>query len=292
MAQPPTVSIKAYAKVNLGLQILGKRDDGYHDLVTVFQTVDLADKLTVSPGGCGLQMTVSGDFAVPADGDNLCLQAARAYLQAAGADLGVSISLHKRIPVGAGLGGGSSDAAATLRALHRIIGAEVDLHPLAASLGSDVAFFLLGGTALGEGRGERLTPCPTPAIGHIVLAKPQLSISTREAYSFLGPDDFSDGTHTRRLFERLRRGEAVPDCCHLVTNDFQRPVERRWPAVRSLREAMMSAGACASMLSGSGSCMFAIFAEAADASRCAEMLAAEGYWQHGGNMVHYGPDQE
>ena len=292
MTQSSSLSVKACAKINLGLEITGKRDDGFHELVTIFQTVDLADELTVSLTDSGLQLSVSGDFPVPSDGSNLCLQAAEAYLQAAESEAGVSLHLLKRIPVGAGLGGGSSDAAAVLRALHRLIGAEVDLHALAAKLGSDVPFFLHSGTTLGEGRGERLTPCPTLTTGHIVLAKPQLSISTREAYSLLEPADFSDGSRTRQLFDYGCSGEQLLDRSYLITNGFMYRLEKRWPELLRLREAMMDMEARLAMLSGSGSCVFAVFPTPCSAGRCGDMLATKGYWHHVGNMVHCNPDDK
>ncbi len=288
MANDGAVTVRACAKINLGLEVLGQRSDGYHDLVTVFQTVDLADELTVTLGGHGLRLVVEG-FAVPDSGENLCLRAAGRYFEAAGVEPAATIALVKRIPVGAGLGGGSSDAAATLCALQRIVGAGVDLDALAAEIGSDVAFFLRGGTALGEGRGERLTTSSQAASGYVVIAKPDLCISTAEAYGLLGPESYSDGAATRRLFERLQDGAGLLDCADLLVNVFARVVAARYPEVAALREAMLEAGAAVAMLSGSGSAVFGLFAGAGEAEHCAQALRAKGYWIHAGEMVNYSP---
>lgn len=288
MATDGAVTVRACAKINLGLEVLGRRPDGYHDLVTVFQTVDLADELTVTPEGHGLRLIVEG-FEVPDDGENLCLRAAGRYFEAAGVEPAATIALVKRIPVGAGLGGGSSDAAATLCALQRIVGADVDLHGLAAEIGSDVAFFLRGGTALGEGRGERLRGSALSASGHVVIAKPELSISTAQAYGLLGPESYSDGAATRRLFARLQDGAGLLECADLLVNVFAPVVEARHPEVGALREAMLEAGAAVAMLSGSGSAVFGLFAGAVETEQCARGLRDKGYWIHAGEMVHYSP---
>ncbi|MFP3903361.1 MAG: 4-(cytidine 5'-diphospho)-2-C-methyl-D-erythritol kinase, partial [Armatimonadota bacterium] len=252
MPEAHTVVRRAPAKINIGLEILGRRDDGYHDLVTIFQTVGLYDTLTVRQAG-DMSMTATG-LAVPTGETNLCLKAARAYFEAAGEDGGCEIALHKTIPTGAGLGGGSSDAAATLQALDELFGYEVDLPEIAAGIGSDVPFFLQGGTALGEGRGEKLTPAATLASGSIVLAKPDVGVRTARAYSLLTPTDYSSGEKTRRLFEKLSAGAAPVDEAELITNGFQRVVEDACPPVRKLREHIETTAAVVAVMSGSGSC--------------------------------------
>ncbi len=283
-----TVSLKACAKINLGLEILGRRRDGYHELVTVFQTVNLADELTVSVQEPGLEIVAEG-FEVPGDQANLCIRAARLYFEAASREPAASVHLTKNIPVGAGLGGGSSDAAATICALERLLQAEVDLAEVARAVGSDVAFFLHGGTALGSGRGEQIVRLPRSATGYVVLVKPDFSISTKAAYALLGPDSYSDGAKTRELGERLQQGADLLDCAGLLVNGFEPVIEAEYPQVRRLRQQLLEAGAVAARLCGSGSCIFGPCADAASARRCAEDLREAGYWTHAGKMLNYSP---
>jgi 4-diphosphocytidyl-2-C-methyl-D-erythritol kinase len=286
MVSGQRVTVRACAKINLGLEVLGRRPDGYHDLVTVFQTVDLADELTVSFGGKGLRLVAAG-LEVPDGRDNLCLRAAEIYFEAAGVEPAATVELVKRIPIGAGLGGGSSDAAATICALQGVIGADVNLQALAAEIGSDVAFFINGGTALGEGRGERLSTSARAASGNVVIAKPDLAISTAEAYGLLGPESYSPGAVTRRLFEHLQEGTRLLDSADMLVNVFQPIVETRYPEVGVLREDMLAAGAAVAMLSGSGSAVFGLFATADQARDCAEALRDKGYWIYVGEMIKY-----
>jgi len=288
MGRTRTVSLKACAKINLGLQILGKRQDGYHDLITIFQTVDLADELTVRLQEPGLHMAADG-FDVPEDENNLCIRAAGLYFEVAGKEPVATIQLTKNIPVGAGLGGGSSDAAATICALDRLLDAGVDLQALASAVGSDVAFFLQGGTALGTGRGEQIVRSPQSAAGDVVLAKPDLSISTKTAYGLLGSGSYSDGAKTRELFDRLQQGACLLDCAALLVNDFERVIEGEYPQVRRLRQQLLEAGAAVAMLCGSGSCVFGLFADAMAARRCADDLRKAGYWTYAGKMLNYLP---
>ncbi len=288
MNEATRITTKACAKINLGLQILGKRRDGYHDLITIFQTVDLSDELTVSLQEPGLHIVADG-FDVPEDENNLCIRAARLYFQVAGKEPVATIRLTKNIPVGAGLGGGSSDAAATICALDRLLDAGVDLQAVASAVGSDVAFLLQGGTALGTGRGEQIVRLPQSVTGDVILAKPDLSISTKTAYGLLGPDSHSDGAKTRELFDRLQQGADLLDCAALLVNDFERVIEGEYPQVRRLRQQLLKAGAAVAMLCGSGSCVFGLFADATAARRCAEDLREAGYWTYAGKMVHYSP---
>ncbi|MFO7945929.1 MAG: 4-(cytidine 5'-diphospho)-2-C-methyl-D-erythritol kinase [Armatimonadota bacterium] len=283
MTDAHTVRYRAPAKINIGLEIVGRRDDGYHDLVTIFQTVGLYDTVTVRRAS-HMSMTATG-LAVPTDETNLCLRAARAYFEAAGESGGCQLALHKDIPIGAGLGGGSSDAASTLRALDRLFGHEVDLHEIAEGIGSDVPFFLHGGTALGEGRGEKLTPAPRPVSAHVLLAKPEVNVNTAHAYSLLTPEDYSSGEKTRRLFERLSGGAAPGEEADLITNGFQNVIEKVYPPVRKLREHIEATEAAAVVMSGSGSCVFGLFDQMAAAETAANELQRRGYWSLATNLV-------
>ncbi len=283
MADAHAVEYHAPAKINIGLEIVGRRDDGYHDLVTIFQTVGLYDTLTVRQAG-DMSMTATG-LAVPTGETNLCLKAARAYFEATGEDAGCEIALHKTIPLGAGLGGGSSDAASTLRSLDKLFGYDVDLHEIAAGIGSDVPFFLHGGTALGEGRGERLTPAQNPVSGYVVLAKPDIAVNTAHAYSLLTPEDYSSGRQTRQLFAKLSAGAVPVDEANLITNGFQNVIEKAYPPVRELRERMEATDAAVVLLSGSGSCVFGLYEQIEAAETASNELQRSGYWSLAINLV-------
>ena len=181
------IEVKAYAKLNLSLDVLGKLPGGYHEMKMVMQTASLCDEVHIAlrPGG---DVTVQSNFGfLPRDGGNIAVKAATAFFAAAGmADAGADITLRKRIPVGAGLGGGSADAAAVLRGLNALCGAKLDadaLEALGAQLGSDVPFCIRGGTRLAVGRGEKLLPAPEMPECGIVICKPRFSIRTPELFS-------------------------------------------------------------------------------------------------------------
>ncbi|MCE2464205.1 MAG: 4-(cytidine 5'-diphospho)-2-C-methyl-D-erythritol kinase, partial [Dehalococcoidia bacterium] len=204
------MEIKAYAKINLTLEVLGRRPDGYHEVRTVLQTIDLTDILNITRAS-HLKMECS----VPELGnkDNLVWKAASALRRAAECDKGAKIHLEKHIPVGMGLGGGSSDAAATLKALNNLWGIQMHdagLQSIAASLGSDVPFFLRGGTALGEGRGEVMTELhPLPQLWMVLCCSPSRSSQgggpfpdkTARLYSMVAPENYTDGSHTSSVVD-------------------------------------------------------------------------------------------
>lgn len=265
----------APAKLNLGLHVLAKRGDGFHELDTVFATLTLSDEVTVTVDPGAPEGAVSGELeaddgvpgaaALPVDEDNLAVRAARVYLDAYAAGAappGAHVRLHKRIPVAAGLGGGSSDAAAVLRALAELLPAEVDPARLALGLGSDVPFFVRGlAAARGRGRGERLTPLALPP-RHVVLAFPGTAVPVAEAYAAL--QSFSPRLDPERLIRRLGEG-AAPGW----TNTLQAGVVRRWPSVRAALDALRAEGLTGPLMSGSGSTCFAL-AEGADHAEQAE----------------------
>jgi 4-diphosphocytidyl-2-C-methyl-D-erythritol kinase len=274
------VHIRSFCKVNLCLEILGRRDDGYHELSTVFQTVSLADELVLQVGGDGIELTVPGGGA-PAGPENLCWRAAEAYQGLRGWPEGVRIELRKRVPAGAGLGGGSSNAAAVLNALAALDDQPPDrseLTRLAAELGSDVAFFIEGGTALGRGRGEQLEPLPALTSCWLVLARPELAISTVEAYGMLSKQDFTDGAGSEAMADALRRGEGPHSVAQHIHNGFTRTLAARWPELAELTEGLRCAGAVGAAISGSGSAVFGLFASADEARAAADGLRHEGLW--------------
>jgi 4-diphosphocytidyl-2-C-methyl-D-erythritol kinase len=250
----------SFAKVNLHLQVVGRRPDGYHELRTVFQTVDLADELDIELGPAGVRLEVAG-ARLPAGPANLAYRAAEGYLERWGGGRGASLRLRKRIPVGAGLGGGSSNAAAVLLGLQELLDSPADpaeLWQLARGLGADVPYFLVGGTALGVGRGDELVPLPDLPERTLVLALPPLEILTREVFADLG--ELTGAPLDPRMGSLVQRGELGWEALAWCVNDLETPVFRRWPELARLHRKLLEAGAVAARLSGSGTALWAVFA--------------------------------
>jgi 4-diphosphocytidyl-2-C-methyl-D-erythritol kinase len=268
------IRLLAPAKVNLTLEVLGRRPDGYHELRTVLQTVSLYDELLLSSSD-DLHFTCSE--ARLSGQDNLVVRAAQLLAERAGVRGGATIHLVKRIPAAAGLGGGSSDAATALVGLARLW--ELDwsierLQPLAAELGSDVPFFLWGGTALAEGRGERVTPLPPVAGMWFVLlpASDEAGGKTKRIFAALTPVDYSSGEATARLVAQLRGGRADPAA---FANDLTAAARRLFPPVNAAFSALAAVGA-RPHLAGAGPSVFAATTDRAEAERWAEALRARG----------------
>jgi len=253
---------EAFAKVNRSLVVLGKRPDGYHELDTLFQAVGLTDRLSFEESD-GLTLEVD-DPSIPSGAENLVLRAARALAEAAGVRPKAAIVLEKRIPSGGGLGGGSSDAAVALLGLSALWQLDLPLESLlevGACLGSDVPFFLHGGTARGLGRGERIEPLPDLPEEGVVLVMPPFSVATPDVFRRLGSPAW-DG----RPAEPPGAG-AGPD-----RNDLEPAAEALFPALRDVRESLAAAGATRARLSGSGSTVFGLFPDLAAASEAARRL--------------------
>jgi 4-diphosphocytidyl-2-C-methyl-D-erythritol kinase len=258
--------LRAFAKVNLALAVGPTRPDGFHEVATVMQAVSLHDVLEFRPRARGFILAVDGPEArgVPRDGTNLVLRAARLLAAELGEPRGASIRLTKNVPHGAGLGGGSSDAAATLRGLAILWERRVSrarLQGLAARLGSDVPFFLGPGTALATGRGEILRPLPhpTPAL-RLVLVAPRVAVSTAWAYAHYDIQK-SRLTHWKQVVNLLQlRGvlAARREVKHRLFNDLEGVVLPRVAAVRKARQALVKAGAQGVLMSGSGSAVFGL----------------------------------
>ena len=271
------VRVRAHAKINLDLRVLGRRADGYHELRTIFQTLDLHDVLTVSRARGPFRLTGEGE-PMPLDRTNLVWRAAEVLWRAAGragAPAGAQVHVDKRIPARAGLGGGSSDAAAALRALCRVWGVRLplpDLVRLAAELGADVPFFLLGGTALGLGRGEELFPLPDLPRRAVVIARPAFGVETAAAYGWLAADRQGQPRPPGLAPDWLDLTAGLGDCL----NDLERPVERRHPGIGALRRQLDEAGAELARMSGSGSAVFGVFRARAAASRALRALRRGG----------------
>jgi 4-diphosphocytidyl-2-C-methyl-D-erythritol kinase len=275
----PAVRIPAFAKVNLDLRVLATRDDGYHDLATIFQTVALHDTLTFT-GGVGAFEIRCNTTGVPRDRSNLVWRAAEALWLASGRPDGmppVRIDLDKSIPAAAGLGGGSADAAAALCALDALWTLGLSprrLHDIAARLGADVAFFLRGGTALGRGRGDDLETLPDLPSWPVVIARPAFGVSTREAYAWFD----ADGTGGSPALAPPDTSAGWPACLDRCVNDLERPVARRHPQIGALIGALRGSGARLAMMSGSGSAVFGLFADGRAAAEAAATVPAAAVW--------------
>jgi len=290
MAATASRSRRAPAKINLGLHVLRKRDDGFHDIETVFYRIDWADTVTVEPAS-DVAMTCS-DSTLPVDEGNLCIQAALALKEAAGVEEGVHIHLEKKIPYGAGLGGGSSDAAATLMLLAdmwlnddqagSMPRAEVYalLHEVGAGIGSDVPFFLEEArAAYATGRGEKLTPLAAPGEPRefelpysLVVVAPPVEVSTPEAYQRVTPDD----QHRPHLPDVVASLD-VARWRRALVNDFELPMVKAFPEIEDARVLLKEAGAAYVSLTGSGSAMYGVFEAEEEATAAADVARTSGY---------------
>jgi len=268
---------KAYAKINLLLAVTGKRDDGYHQLETVYQSLALHDTLTFTKIKENNIILSCDHPGLPAAQDNLVWRAAERLKLLYEVKQGVHIRLEKRIPLAAGLAGGSSDAAATLRGLVRLwqLPWEEDvIFELAARLGSDVPFCLRGGTALGTGRGEIITELPNCPPFYVVLANPGFYVSTASVYAALQPDDFSGAYDLPGMLSALKAKNHRQIISHL-TNMLEPAVFRIHPAVKTLKAKMNASGSA--LLCGSGPTVFALFNSRAEAEKLAQLLLHERY---------------
>ena len=277
MATSPRIRVRAHAKINLTLHVRGRRDDGYHDLETVFQSLALHDVLTcrLRPGSFTIRCD---DPGVPTDERNLIWRSAQRLwerLGRRGPVRGAEIVLGKQIPMQAGLGGGSADAAAVLVALSRAWAADrhVDLPAVAAQTGADVPYFLMGGTALGLSRGDDLYPLPDLAPYQVVLGLPAFGVLTADAYGWF---DHDDAAPNRTRVASVAGIPAWPGRQLVVANDLEAPVVARHPGIGALRDTLVRGGARAAAMTGSGSAVFGLFDSIVTARRAARALAGMG----------------
>ena len=264
MSRTRRARVTAFAKINLDLRVLYRRPDGYHELRTIFQSISLADRIDIAfTPSRQTSITVGGNVEIA---DNLIARAAQSCLDAMRATGRVEFALHKCIPMGAGLGGGSSDAAAVLLALPVLAGrtlAMPALKALAAHLGSDVPFFLLGGTSVALGRGAELYPLPDQRARRGLVIAPQLHVSTAEAYRLLSPQLTSESQQNKMVsFEsQAWRGSAGPagESDAAGENDFESVVFAKHPELASVKGRLLKLGARPALMSGSGSAVFGLF---------------------------------
>lgn len=256
------VNEKAYAKLNISLDVSCPREDGYHDMEMVMQAVSLCDDVSLHPAEPG---TVRAEMSlpyIPGDERNLAVKAARNFLAEAGKeDAGFIIRIKKRIPVGAGMAGGSTDAAAVIRALNAFYGGVLSrerLMAVAEKTGSDVAFCVLGGTALARGRGEILTELPPLPQCSILICKPKFSVSTPELFKAIDSVKLRVHPDTRGIVSALEEG-SLCGVCRRMYNVFEDVPDRRMKTVSEIRSKLMESGASGAIMTGTGSAVFGIF---------------------------------
>ena len=268
-----SITIAAPAKINLGLEIRGRRGDGYHEIVTIFQALEFGDTVHLAPAP-----TIQGESAVEGldAASDLAFRAAHELQARIGRRQGVHIRVDKRIPVAAGLAGGSTDAAAVLVGLSRLWAADPDaIDETARVLGADVPFFLRPGTALGLGRGDHIEPMPLAPSYWVLLVRPEAEISARDAYAEVRPSEWSGGNATLEQSDAMRRGRLDLE---LLTNDLQTAATRLVPEVDRVLRALEDAGADAALLAGSGPTCFGLFRTRTAARAAETRLRPHGWW--------------
>jgi 4-diphosphocytidyl-2-C-methyl-D-erythritol kinase len=277
MSKRLKITVRAHAKVNLDLRVLGVRADGYHELRTVFQTIELHDTLVCAdkPGPFTIKCRVP---QVPLDATNLIWKAASALWTALGRPGSVAdtvIQIDKKIPIEAGLGGGSADAAAALTALARLWGGApmTLLREVGATIGADVPFFLSGGTALGLGRGEEIYPLVDLPLHFVVIVRPPFGVSTAEAYAWYD-EDRAAGLRENRELQLLP--VPWPSRAAQMINDLEPPVMRRHQEIGAFKQQLRDLGATAAAMSGSGSAIFGLFRSRSAAERAVKPLSQNG----------------
>ena len=278
MSQTRQASLRALAKINLDLRVLNARPDGYHEVRTIFQTISLADLIDVEfTPARGATIQIDADIDIP---DNLIAKAATLALDAMRVSARVRFRLRKRIPMGAGLGGGSSDAAAVLLALPALAGRRLALPrlmQLAAELGSDVPFFLLGGAAVALGRGTELYPLPDSPPRTGLLIAPAVHVSTTAAYRALTPRLTTESQQNKIVsFQSQAWGELGEGAYgHPGVNDFETVVFEQFPQLARLKRRLVKLGANPAMMTGSGSALFGLFRTREQVNRAAKSFADE-----------------
>ncbi len=270
------VVLESPAKVNLGLEVLGKRGDGYHSIRSVLLPITLHDTITIGPGG--RKFVFHGGQGAPKDETNLAHRAATLLMERTGVRHGVDIKIVKRIPVAGGLGGGSSNAATCLRALNELWGLGLDgaqLEKIGLELGSDVPFFLRGGTCIAGGRGEELQRIPASFSLELVLVAPPLRVSSQWAYENVPTELTRSGSSASMIKVGLASQRAELVSAHLA-NDLEPGVVAKHPVIGEIKRKLLQSGALGAQMSGSGPVVFGVASSAESADAIAESMTKAG----------------
>lgn len=265
---------KAYAKINIGLDVLRRRADGYHEVKMIMQTVDIHDELVLEKRKQpGIELRTDNS-ELPLDGDNLICKAAKLLFREKDIQEGVEITLTKKIPIAAGMAGGSADAAATLRGLNELFGMGYsipELQALGVKLGADIPYCIVGGTMLSEGIGEILTPLPAPPEAYLVIAKPDINVSTAFVYGNLHADRLTWHPDIDGMTAALRR-QDLGGITDRLGNVLETVTVREYPVIERIKELLREQGAENALMSGSGPTVFGIFREEETARQAAEAV--------------------
>lgn len=268
--------IKAYAKINLGLDVVQELPNGYHEVRMIMQTVGIYDELTLEKTDAGIYLTTdSGEL--PTDENNLIYRAARLMQQTYQIEDGVRIHLRKTIPVAAGMAGGSTDAAATMKGMNNLFGLGLsvpELMELSVRIGADVPYCILGGTALAEGIGEKLTSLPAAPSCHVLIAKPDISVSTKYVYEHLDSSGIQHHPDIDGMVSAIRAG-SLPGILERLENVLEAVTIPLHPVIADLKRRMLELGAAGSLMSGSGPTVFGIFTDSKKAACAYEQLLSE-----------------
>ncbi|MFY9607955.1 MAG: 4-(cytidine 5'-diphospho)-2-C-methyl-D-erythritol kinase [Blastocatellia bacterium] len=283
---PSSIYLRCYAKINWTLDVLFKREDGFHELRTIYQTISLHDLIRITETSGAIEI-VCDDPQIPCDETNLAHMAATQLRELVGTNLGARIEIEKRIPVAAGLGGGSSNAAAVLLGLSRLWKVEPgdrELTQIAAGLGSDVPFFLIGGTALGVGRGEEVYSIEQAECEHLVLVNPGFAVSTAEAYGKLL--QLTATCSAAMMPFTFFAAKGIRGLSLAVSNDLEEVVMAAHPEIAEVKRRLLSLGAKTALMSGSGPTVFGVF-ENVETSRLAHSkMRAVGYWSEPARAIN------
>ncbi len=268
------VEERAYAKINIGLDVLRRRPDGYHEVKMIMQTVDIYDDLMLErTSGPGIQLKTD-NAQLPTNRDNLICRAAALLMEEKKIAEGVKITLTKRIPIAAGMAGGSSDAAATMRGLNALFDmgySEKDLQRLGVKLGADIPYCIVGGTMLSEGIGEILTPLPAPPKAHLVVAKPDINVSTAFVYGNLHVERLKDHPDIDGMAKALSQGD-LQGVCERMGNVLETVTVKEYPVIDQIKNLMRKMGAANALMSGSGPTVFGIFTDSKQAQAAAAAM--------------------
>ncbi|MBO8172671.1 MAG: 4-(cytidine 5'-diphospho)-2-C-methyl-D-erythritol kinase [Bacillaceae bacterium] len=265
-----SISVKAPAKINLTLDILGKRDDGYHDIEMVMTTIDLADRLDIAARDDGKIVIDCPVSYVPTDQRNHAYQAAELLQHQFNVKKGANIYIEKHIPVSAGLAGGSSNAAAVIKALNQLWGLGLSVEEMAkigAQVGSDVPFCIYGGTAVARGRGENVTPIASMPACWVVLAKPPIGVSTADVYQNVDLDRISTEARSTPQMIRAIENKNFKEICRSLHNDLESVTFEMYPVVEKLKKQMIRFGGDGVLMSGSGPTVFSLTGKQSRARR-------------------------
>lgn len=275
------IELKAYGKINLGLDVIRKRPDGYHDLDMIMQMVDVYDDIVITKNKTG-KIEVKTDTAVLSNGkDNLAYMAAKMLMDEFKIKDGVNIYINKRIPIAGGMAGGSSDCATTLMGINQLFElglSKEELMERGVKLGADVPYCVLGGTAIARGIGEVLIPLPAPADCHVIIAKPPVSVSTAYVYGHIKPLEITKRPDIEAMAQSIKDGD-LKKMASLIYNVMEDVTVGEYPIISEIKQVMIDNGALNSIMSGSGPTVFGLFDDKEKAQQCVKTLEEKGLTQ-------------